>query len=362
MRILKQPLVLRVADQLKEHIHQGEWNELLPSEIHLAKDLGVSRTTLRQALGLLREEGLIETHQGKNTRVKKKNSATKNHLIESPTVAMLSPAPLSQLRQHTLLWIDELRGLLHEAHLSLHVHADLNAFRGNPVLEVEKLIQQYRSSVWILFWSQSHTQQAFASLNIPTVVVGAAEKHIPLNTASVDNAAIAYHAIGQLTSRGHRSLALVTSNNPTTGNQLIEDGFTEGLNRKARQGIRGQVIYTEEKEPEKLKRSLLRSLGQKQPPTGFLFVHPLYLLTAYNAFQGAGYSIPEDVSLMSAFADQAFDYLTPKPAYYRMDPEAYAEKLFNLICKLREGIATSSDSFNLIPDLVEGKSIGHSRP
>ena len=272
---------------------------------------------------------------------------------------MLSPVPMSQLRQHTLLWIDELRGLLHEADLSLQFHSGLSPFRGNPEAEVDKLIHQYHSSVWILFWTHKVTQMAFSKLGIPAIILGAADEDVTLHTASVDNQAIAFHAVGQFTSKGHTSLSLVTTKNPTPGNKLIEQSFKKSVSLKS--GIAGQVLYAEEREPEKLKRSLLKCMKQTNPPTGFLFINPLHMLTAYNAFQSAGYSIPGDVSLISAFADNFFDYLIPKPAFYRMDPGAYAEKLFYLVNKLREGVATATDSFELIPELVNGKSIGTMR-
>lgn len=361
MRILKQPLVIRVVEQLEDCIQQGEWSQWLPSEKHLAKSFGVSRTTLRQALQILREKGVIETQQGMNTRIVKSVSEKPAMNFDSQAIGMLSPEAMGQLRQHTLLWLDELRSLFHEADLSLQFHSGLTAFRGSPEHEIDKLVKQYRSSVWILFWTQKATQKAFAKMGIPTVVVGAVDASVDLNTASVDNQSIAYHAVGQFTAKGHTSLALVNTQHSTTGTKLIETSFSDTISQKSRQGIRGQVIYASERDPEKLKRALLSTRKQKDPPTGFLFIHPLHMLTAYNAFQGAAVSIPGDVSLLSAFADQAFDFLSPKPSFYRMNPQAFAEKLFKLVNKLREGVATPRDSFQIIPELVPGNSIGRKR-
>ena len=358
MRIVKKPLVVRVAEQLQAGIQNGEWVDWLPSEIRLAKDLGVSRTTLRQALKVLRDQGIIETHQGKSSRIA---SGAKLQQVKSEkpsTVTMLSPVPMGHLRQHTLLWIDELRSLLHEAVVGLHFHSGQTAFRGNPKPELEKMAKQYPSSVWLLFWAPAETQKAVAELGIPSITVGAADPQVDLNSASVDNESVGFHAVGQFTSRGHKQFMLVNTKKPTTGNLAVEQSFMSGLKNKFGKESCAQVIYAEEDEPEKLKRALLRSMKQKKPPTAFLFINPQHMLTAYNAFQSSGHSIPEDVSLISAFADKSFDYLCPSPAYYRMDPQAYAEKLFNLINKLREGIAQPGDSFSIVPELVVGRSIG----
>ena len=54
-------------------ITQGEFskNDRLPSEPDLARDLGVSRSTLRQALTLLQDDGLIKIIRGKGNFITK---------------------------------------------------------------------------------------------------------------------------------------------------------------------------------------------------------------------------------------------------------------------------------------------------
>lgn len=54
-----------VYDNIYEKIKDGEFEDRLPTEPELAKLMGVSRMTLRQALTLLREDGIIKNIQGK---------------------------------------------------------------------------------------------------------------------------------------------------------------------------------------------------------------------------------------------------------------------------------------------------------
>lgn len=88
----------RVYALLKEQIQQGEFpvGSRLPPERLLAARLGVSRNTLRQALRLLREEGLVEPAQGSGVYVRDQG--------ESPprvkTVAVLLADLLTPLHQH----------------------------------------------------------------------------------------------------------------------------------------------------------------------------------------------------------------------------------------------------------------------
>lgn len=62
---------VRVYEQLLKLLLDGTFpgDSWLPSEPKLAAMLGVSRMTLRQALELLREDGLIRKHQGKGNFV-----------------------------------------------------------------------------------------------------------------------------------------------------------------------------------------------------------------------------------------------------------------------------------------------------
>ena len=66
-----EPLYSLVASKMEQLIATERWaeGERLPPERQLCGDFGVSRATLRQALGELEERGLITRHQGRGTFV-----------------------------------------------------------------------------------------------------------------------------------------------------------------------------------------------------------------------------------------------------------------------------------------------------
>lgn len=66
-----QPLYLQVAVILRRNIESGVWPEgsKVPALEELTRTLNVSRTTLRQAFGLLAQEGLIHRSRGSGTFV-----------------------------------------------------------------------------------------------------------------------------------------------------------------------------------------------------------------------------------------------------------------------------------------------------
>lgn len=68
------PAYQRIADHLQARIETGEIEagSMLPSERALCQEYAVSRMTLRQACGLLAQEGLIERRRGSGTFVSPK--------------------------------------------------------------------------------------------------------------------------------------------------------------------------------------------------------------------------------------------------------------------------------------------------
>ena len=66
------PLYEQLADTLRDKMYAGEYTfgDRLPSERALASEFGISHLTVRRALTMLEEEGLIVRIQGKGTFVK----------------------------------------------------------------------------------------------------------------------------------------------------------------------------------------------------------------------------------------------------------------------------------------------------
>ena len=74
--IKKVNMTQQVMEQFKQQILNGSWRvgERIPSENELAQTLGVSRSTIRQALRSLSDYGLLEIRLGSGSYVKKPES------------------------------------------------------------------------------------------------------------------------------------------------------------------------------------------------------------------------------------------------------------------------------------------------
>ena len=68
----RSPLVEQAIDRLREQITSGAWpvGSRLPSEATLAAELGVGRSTIREAIRALASTGMVESRQGAGTFVR----------------------------------------------------------------------------------------------------------------------------------------------------------------------------------------------------------------------------------------------------------------------------------------------------
>ena len=64
-------IYLQIAEELKSNIQQATYQagEKLPTEIQLAERFGVNRHTVRNAIALLKDEGLVRVDRGRGTFV-----------------------------------------------------------------------------------------------------------------------------------------------------------------------------------------------------------------------------------------------------------------------------------------------------
>ncbi len=78
----RQPKYLQIHARLHDRISSGQWpaGSSLPSQRELADEFGVSLMTLRQALQLLIDDGLVDTRHGSGTYVAARYSYDLGHL------------------------------------------------------------------------------------------------------------------------------------------------------------------------------------------------------------------------------------------------------------------------------------------
>jgi GntR family transcriptional regulator len=118
------PRHLQIQRVLRGRIESGEWDgdHPIPTEMKLLEEFGVSRTTIREALGVLTRDGLIARHRGRGSFVQPR--------VEGPpavtNLILGYQAQIKVIRAETTA-------------APAHIAAALGVERGSPVTRLVRL-------------------------------------------------------------------------------------------------------------------------------------------------------------------------------------------------------------------------------
>lgn len=89
----REPRYLQLADILRDSIHTGDIppGGKLPSEPDLVERYGLGRTTVRAALAVLRNEGLVISQRGVGTRVRERGEREVTHVPADAEISARMP-------------------------------------------------------------------------------------------------------------------------------------------------------------------------------------------------------------------------------------------------------------------------------
>jgi len=333
----------------------------------LAERLQVSRSTLRRALVQLRKNGIVSSKQGVGNLVRGAaarrvySSATRVAACSSANareVAILAPDPLERLSPRQTLWIDELRGMLSERGVRLHVIHGRRYTRGEPGAALEQLIAQHPHACWVLLMMGLGCQRWFARRGLPCIVAGSCHEAAgDLPYRDIDHRATCRHAAGIFLGLGHRRLVLLTQGEQLAGDIESKAGFLEAVVAAARVAAAASVA-THDGSRAGVLRVVRRLLGLKTPPSAILVTNPHHALAALNGLSGLGARVPDRVSLISRDDDAFLSYAVPTPARYVVPPAMYARSLLLPVCEMLEGHAVSRPAALLMPEFVRGETLG----
>ena len=88
----------QLADMLRDRILSGDLapGASLPSELRLAQEYGLSRTTVRQAIALIRSEGLVIVEPPRGTFVRTTEPTETVTLLKGDTATARMPTPIER--------------------------------------------------------------------------------------------------------------------------------------------------------------------------------------------------------------------------------------------------------------------------
>lgn len=348
----------RLADELRRGILAGNWSpgSKLPTENQLARDTGLSLTTVRRAFDELVQQGLVNRRQGAGSFVQTPHRS--DHRSRR-TIGLLVPS--------TSLYYPRVLQGIEEALSAAGAGLQLSTYHYDEAEEHRDLDFLLDSGVDGLLLVPTllgiaHPRarvDALMALPVPAVLV---ERHLLEGGAGdrseyvcSDHAGGGYDAVRHLHRLGHSRIGLVArSDNPTI--EAVTRGF-EAAMRDLGLPLREHLTARQNRWDENLASSMVDRLVQQEASAALVFGDREATLTCRAAAQ-RGLRVPDDLALVSyddETADLADVPLTavapPKFRVGRMAAEV-------LLRRLAEGDACPLHQVLLRPRIVVRASCG----
>jgi DNA-binding LacI/PurR family transcriptional regulator/DNA-binding transcriptional regulator YhcF (GntR family) len=348
-------LVTQTMESLRAHIRIGQWLHHLPAERELCQFLQVSRPTLRAALEELQREGLIVLSGHKRAIVPEKLVST---LPMPRVVAVLAAKSLQEMPKTSMLVIDALRDSLAKVDYAVELRVDRSIFSAKPGPALEKMVHEKPAAVWIALGSKETMQRWFLQRQLPLLVIGSCRPDIALTSVDKDYRAVCRHAGDLLWRKGHRRLALVMPKDIYDGDVDSEEGIREALSSHPGASLR---VLRHNGSNEHLCSLLDGTLQLPHPPTGYLVLHPMDVLTVLTHLMRRRVRIPEDAAVLCRDDEIYLQQTSPVISRYAIDPAAFARQISRAARELAKTGRLAPKAIRLIPSLISGETISSVR-
>lgn len=219
------PLYLQLADHVRRQIDTGAWpeNHRLPPEVELANELNVARGTVRQALDLLVNQGLLQRIPGKGTFVTLSGIGTRSQLI-----GVIVPFLRDSLTTDMLRGADSVLRRTGFSLILCHSEGDLELERA----QLERLHREGVSGL-LLFPLGTPDEATLLTRHmrpeVPLVLIDRQIPGIAADCVVADNIGGAYRAVEHLLSLGHRRIACISLPEPPSSVVERVRGYEQAL-------------------------------------------------------------------------------------------------------------------------------------
>lgn len=337
-RQIKIPLYMQIYESLLKKITNREfqYGEYLPSERELGSLYKVDRLTVRKALEMLVNEGLVEKKAGIGTRVKELPA----HIVSSESsrnIVFILPKSVSSADRITEPFISKLfYGIENECKKHGYYLMYTTLDEGE---ELNRILGQANIS-GILFVSEIHPRfyDEVQRVNVPVVVIN--KNHDRFTSILGDREKGHCEVVRHLLSLGHERISFIKGIPSYSTTKASFDGYKRALMDR---GIdwEGQQIKTGDWTFDSGYHAM-REILEEADPTAIAACNDMMALGAIEAIREFGYSVPKDVSVTGFDDIEQCKYAIPKLTTVRVDTELLARMACqNLFYTIENGTANN---------------------
>lgn len=294
------PLYLQLANLLREEIKTGVIAEgsKLPSETEMIRQYNLSRLTIRDALAVLANEGLIEKHHGKGTfcRTNVLQNQYKIDVLLNLTDVYFVPN-----------YLQSICGVLEKVNATVALHDTQNS-ADTICMYLEKILAEGSDGV-LIQPSPDALQPSQGLINlfkqlytagIPYIMVDSSYASVPQSFAIMDEVKAGALAAAHFQKLGHTNLCMVALEN-YADSELRMQGFANALE---------ETPYRINHSPA-LADDIATMLAQRPDITGIFCHNDEIAKECYKILNRLGVSIPDRISIISVDDTVIASALTP---------------------------------------------------
>lgn len=355
------PLYRQLSDDLRGQITSGALRagDRLSSERELAAQHALSLNTVRQALQLLQEAGLVERRHGAGTFVR---DPAERH---GPALFGVIVPTVKSFFGEIVHGIED--GVRSAGHRMLLYCAEYDA--GRERAAIAEALEAGVDGLLLapsLHMTDAEARRRYldelreARAQVPTVYV---ERRLPDDDAtfvSSDPAAGAALAVRHLAGLGRRRIAFIGPTRSAPA-EAIYEGYRRGVTDAGIGDDPRLVLRTRDwgRDASVDDAAVRRLMAQANPPTGILCMGDDYAFRVYYTLRSLGLQVPSDVSLVAY--DDVMAHLLEVPLTAVSPPkyEVGRQAVGLLLRRLAEGDAAPVQQVLLKPRLVIRETCGY---
>ena len=322
----KVPLYMQVYDNLKTMITEKKWQigELLPSERELSTLFHVDRLTVRRALGMIAQEGLVEKVAGLGTRVTgvslqfEENQNYRNLIFLLPKIPknIISGDRLTEPFNSNLFFSVENECKKKGYNLIYTTISDDEIL--TEVLEGRRI-----SGIFFVSKIGDKFLEEARRLKFPAVIINNEYGSFP--TIRAARAKGTYEAVQYLIGQNHRQIGFISGIPSYITSRDCLEGFKRALS-DAGLDWKKQLIKEGDWTFEGGFKAMQAIIAeQPQLPSAIFACNDMTAIGAMEALKTAGYAVPQDVSVIGFDGIEQGLYCSPKLTTVQVNITAMAK-------------------------------------
>lgn len=328
---MRQSLAVQAADAITKAINEGTWKEHLPSERRLCELLRVSRPTVRTALRMLSDNGLVEIRQGRRNRLLGQPKPPLRRL--SRLIGLVTHEPFTHMALATYQLISDMRAQLAQQGFTTEVLVCQAHSPRTQRRKLEDFVRQNRVLCCVLLSVSKELQQWFSEHSVPALVLGSCHSEVRLPSLDIDYRSVCRHAGGIFLSKGHRRMALVVPHSGVAGDLASERGFMEAIQLKHYADARATIVR-HNGTAQNIATKLDALFNSAHAPTALLVAKPQHVFIVILYLLKRGLTVPDTVSFIARDHDHIFETVSPPIAHYTLQDETFAHRLSRLVLQM----------------------------